>query len=314
MLNKLIRRIRRKVFGIPIKINKEEYSLNFEKAEITDHAYKVARTIRGGNRGAGVLIHGVMPRSGTVFTGELLNLHPDLHGFPNNIYEVPFLRLTGDIKSTQEAFFNSYKRNREQMGESDFLPIFGASLMAYLTAYIPSNKRLLIKVPDVRYLNYFKDVFPGENLLILMRDGRDIVSSTLKTWPERKFPEVCERWDLSTKMALKCKELYRNSENGFLLARFEDVVADPKTFVLEACACFNLDSTLYPFDKIDEIQVVGSSTQKKDGKATWSGMEKTKDFNPVGRWSSWSEYEKATFKKIAGETLIKSGYCDNLDW
>ncbi|MBE9491198.1 MAG: sulfotransferase [Bacteroidetes bacterium] len=313
MFSKHIRKLQNKLFRNSTKIDKNEYSLDFNIIEISEHAHSIAKEIRGKSRKPSIIIHGIMPRSGTVYVGEILRLHPDL-AYPNQIWEVPFLQLTDEIKSTQEQFFNSYKKNKRKIGKDDFLPIFGSSLIAYLYGYLPSDKRMLIKVPDVRYLNYFKTVFPNENLLILLRDGRDVVSSTIRTWPDKNFSEVCQRWDLSTKIALKYKEIYGNKKSGFWLAKYEDGVKDSKSFITDACKHFDLDVNLYPFDKMDEIKVIGSSTHKKDNKVTWDGMKKSKDFNPINRWSNWTDKEKNTFKKIAGDTLIKSGYCDDLDW
>jgi len=314
MLRKYIRKLNR-IFTGRRKINDtSEYSLDFENCDISDHALKIAEEIRGKDRKPAIIIHGIMPRSGTVFTGELLRLHPDIQAYPNEIWEFPFLQLTGLFKVAQERFFNTYSQNIGKIGMDDFLPIIGSSVIAYLYGHLPSEKRMLIKVPDMRYLNYFNTVFPYENLLLLLRDGRDVVSSTMRTWPEKNFIDVCERWDLSAKMALKYQNIHSDHTNGYWLARYEDAVKDPRAFVTEACRHFALDVNRYPFDQMEDIRVIGSSSQKKDGKVTWDSMDKPKNFNPQGRWKDWSEKEKSTFKKIVGDSLIKLGYCENLDW
>jgi hypothetical protein len=314
MLRKYLGKVKRTIFGGRKKIDINAYSLDFEDNDVSAHAYAVAEDIRGKNRKPSIIIHGIMQRSGTVYTGELLRLHPDLQAYPNEIWEFPFLQLTGTFKSSHEQFFQAYRQNKGKIGKDDFLPLFGSSVVAYLYSYLPSDKRLLIKVPDVSYLNNFKSVFPFENLLLLMRDGRDVVSSTIRTWPEKNFRDVCKRWDLSTRMALKYSDLYGGEKSGFWLARYEDAVNDPIAFVNEACKYLDLDVSRYPFDKMDEIRVIGSSSQKKDGKVTWEGEAKPKNFNALGRWKDWSQRDKNTFKKIAGESLIKAGYCENLDW
>ncbi len=314
MSGKYLKKLKRYVFGTGNKTDLNGYSLDFPEADVSAHACTVAEEIRGEDRKPAIIIHGVMPRSGTVYVGELLRLHPDLQAYPNDIWEFPFLQLTGTLDAAQEQFFKAYKYNMGKIGEDDFLQIFGASIIAYLYKYLPSDKRLLIKVPDVCYLNYFETVFPNENLLLLMRDGRDVVSSTIRTWPKKKFSDACIRWDLSAKIALKYDDVNGGEKNGFLLARYEDAFKDPVSFVTDACNYMGLDVNRYPFDKMDEIRVIGSSSHKKDGKVTWEGEGKPKDFKTQGRWEDWSEKDKDTFKKIAGESLIKSGYCDNLDW
>ena len=70
-------------------------------AVISEQALETARSIRGLGRAPALIIHGVMPRSGTVYVGELLRLHPDLYAYPNEIWELPFLRQTEDLLKVQ---------------------------------------------------------------------------------------------------------------------------------------------------------------------------------------------------------------------
>lgn len=280
------------------------------RGEISAHAFETARTIRGANRPPSIIIHGIMKRSGTVYTGELLGLHPEIHQHPNLIWETPFLALTGDMKRIQKDFFLLYQQNIGKIGENDFLPIFGSSFIAYLYGMVPEDKRMLLKVPGVEYLDYFYDVFPNENLLLLTRDGRDLVASTIKTWPQLRFADVCRRWANSANIILRFRDTHKD-QPGYWLARYEDSVKNPETFVREACARFNLDVNQYPFDKMNNLPVIGSSTTRKQGD-TW--MKKTTGFNPIGRWQQWSAWKKMTFKRIAGQALIELGYCENLDW
>jgi protein-tyrosine sulfotransferase len=251
-----------------------------------------------------------MKRSGTVYSGELLGLHPCIHPHPKLIWETPFLALTGDIRKLQQDFFLSYQQNIGKIGEADFLPIFGSSFLSYLYSLVPEGQRMLLKVPGVEYLDYFYDVFPNENLLLLTRDGRDLVASTIKTWPQLRFADVCRRWANSARMILRFNEAHKNKE-GYWLARYEDAVKDPETFVRGACSHFNLDPDIYPFEKINALPVIGSSTTRKQGD-TW--VKKTISFNPIGRWEQWSKLRKMTFKRIAGQALVELGYCENLDW
>ena len=304
----LKRALKSSTFGI------NGYAPLFNVAKPSDHALEVAALIRGVNRKPAIIIHGVMPRSGTVYIGELLRLHPDLYAYPNDIWETPFLELTGDMLHAQKHFFRAYKQNISKVGENDFLPLFGSSFIAYLHSFVPEGKRMLLKIPDVQYLNYFLSVFPHENLLLLMRDGRDVVNSTIKTWPQKNFPDVCKLWDYSARMILSFCDHYSDKREGKWVAKYEEGVRDPVAFVKDACKHFGLDQNKYPFKKIKEIPVRGSSSLKQNGRPTWDSKEKPKNFNPVGRWNEWPPKKKQTLKKIAGRTLMDAGYCENMDW
>ncbi|MCZ7570664.1 MAG: sulfotransferase [Ardenticatenaceae bacterium] len=292
--------------------DRKSFDPNFDALEVSPQAVETARRIRAVERGPAVIIHGIMPRSGTVYVGDLLGLHPDLALTPNKIWEIPFLKLTDDILRVQEEFFRSYKNNRSRIGAADFLPLFGAAFVAHLHSFAPEEKRMLLKMPGVQHLNHFFSVFPHENLLLLVRDGRDVVHSTVRTWPELRFSDVCRRWNRSVRMILAFQERYAGRQ-GYWMTRFEDAVRDPEVFVKEACSHFGLDGDKFPYEKIEAIPVQGSSSFMKEGKARY-WVKKPRGFNPIGRWEQWPAGKKRAFKRIAGEALMDLGYCDNLDW
>jgi hypothetical protein len=104
---------------------------------------------------------------------------------------------------------------------------------------------------------------------------------------------------------------HNKNRAGYWLSKYEDAVGDPENFLIEACHHFGLETNNIPFERIKSLPVIGSSTTRKEG-IGW--MKKPKDFNPVGRWQNWSRWRKWTFKRIAGESLMKLGYCHHLNW
>ena len=280
-----------------------------ERGQISPEAFQTASQIRG-ERPPAIFIHGIMKRSGTVYSGELLGSHPEIYPHPNQMWETPFLAQTRNIRRLQSDYTLAYRFNVDRMGENDFLPLFGSAFLAYMYDMVPGKQRMLLKVPGVEYLDYFYDVFPEEHLLLIVRDGRDLVSSTIKTWPQLRFTDVCRRWALSARMVLRFDAEHQARKN-YLLARFEDAVEDPGGFVRQAAAHFDLDANAFPVENLDKLPVIGSSTTRKEGK-TW--IKKTAGFNPVGRWHSWSAWHKMLFKRIAGRELLALGYCEDLEW
>ncbi len=280
---------------------------------LSQQALRSAQAIRGRDRGPAILIHGVMPRSGTVYVGELLRLHPDLHAFPNQVWEFPFLKFAPQVLAMQREFLWAYEQNMGKVADGDFLPLFGSSLIGYLHEVVPSGQRMLLKVPSVEHLDWFFQAFPHEHLLVLTRDGRDVVQSTLKTWPQLRFSMVCLRWRHAAQMTLACHERYQGRE-GYWLGRFEDAMREPESFVHDVCQRFGLDAGRYPYERIDQIPVHGSSTTKEGGKVTWAPVARRAGFNPIGRWQQWSPLRKALFKRIAGHQLIALGYAQDMHW
>lgn len=292
----------------------KSFTPHFDAGGVSDYAVETARAIRGKGRAPTLFVNGIMPRSGTVFVGELLRLHPDLCAYPRDLFEVPFLQVSEDILGVQERFFLGYRHNVGKLGERDFMPLFAASFIAYLYAIVPESQRMLLKVPGVHYLDRFYSVFPHESLLVLIRDGRDVVQSTIKTWPQLRFSFVCRRWKRSAEMVLACHKHFSNQSVPYWLARFEDVASDPAAFIRDVCTHLNLDESRYPFEKMRELPVRGSSSGSGQNGVTWDPVERPADFNPTGRWHGWSAAKKRIFKRIAGQALVDLGYCEDLDW
>ena len=165
-------------------------------------------------------------------------------------------------------------------------------------------------------MNYFFKVYPEESILLLMRDGRDLVSSTMRSWPDADFKEVCQLWNDSSTIMLKFQDEHVNNTSGVMFSKYEDILKDPATFVEEFCKAYNLESSIYPFDQIENIAVRGSSTlRKKNNKnVTWDAISKPDGFKTTGHWENWSRKEKNIFKKIAGKTLADAGYAQDSNW
>jgi len=282
---------------------------------ISDDAIRAAEMARGKGRGPAIIIHGIMPRSGTVYVGELLCRHPDLYAYPHHLWELPVLPLTADVRQLQQKFLLGYKPNNGKLEDDDFLPLFGAAMMALLHAPVPPQQRVLAKIPSVQYLGHFFSMFPHENVLILVRDGRDVVHSTLRTWPRLNFVQVCLRWNRSAKAVLSAMDYFTKDKcHGYWLAKYEDALQDPVSFVQEACRQFALDEADYPYREIDEIRVIGSSKLEQQGKVGWRHLKRPKNFHPGGYWDQWSKARKLIFKVTAGQSLMDLGYCENLNW
>jgi protein-tyrosine sulfotransferase len=281
-------------------------------SELAEHA---ALSARGEGRRPAIFIQGIMPRSGTVYIGELLRLHPCIYAFPNQIWEFPALALSNDLNKLQSKFLSSYRFNQDKFEENDFVVLFGAAFMAYLHQSIPVDQRLLIKMPSVQYLNYFPAMFPHENLIILLRDGRDLVHSTLRTWKQLNFVQVCLRWNRSARIILTTvKQLESCGETEYLLVKYEDALEKPEGFIPEVCRRFGLNESEYPYERIQAIRVIGSSKLEKKGGVRWRHLDRPKDFRPLEYWKDWSPIRKVVFKAIAGKSLIELGYSQDLNW
>ncbi len=281
--------------------------------EPSEDLKELARRIRGREYGPAVMVHGIMKRTGTVYVGELLRLHPALHAYPHEMWELPLLQIYRDVDHLQGEFLNTYEENQGKLVEGAFPALLGAGMMAYLHSLTPAGKRVLMKEPSVQNLCAFPRMFPNEHLLVLVRDGRDVVESTVRTWPQIRFSFACLRWRRAAELIMYCDQEFAGRE-GYWLARFEDAVTDPAGFVREACDHFDLDPACFPYEKISSLQVRGSSALKQQGRVSWNPQQPKGEFKPVGRWRNWPAHRRWLFKLIAGQALVRLGYAADNEW
>lgn len=195
------------------------------------------------------------------------------------------------------------------------LRVLGHSLIEYYAKFIPANSTyILLKDPATIGIENFSSVFPEAKLICLLRDGRDVVQSLIKTFKNFDFEQGCKLWSEGTNRMLNLPE--EDLGKRFLLIRYENVFSNPTAEMKAVLAFLNLNESEYAFDKIDEMPIFGSSTNSVNerGEVDWSITNNRKDFKPVGKWQQWSAAQKNIFKKIAGETLIRAGYEQHNNW
>lgn len=269
--------------------------------------------IRGKDRPPVIFVHGVMTRSGTNYCGDLLRQHSDIEAYPYNLWEVPLLQAKREVNLLQNAFVAGYRKNKSVLGPGAFEALVGAAFVGFMHAGVPEDKRLLVKVPRVSYLSHFSTMFPKEDCLLLLRDGRDVVASSMKTWPGKDFSDTARMWRDSTVLM---RHVFRQQIGQRIcrMYKFENLSDNPEQFVRDACESYDLDSQHYPFENVATLTVHGSSNLFSAGEVNWEPQEKPKDFVSSGKWQGWTYREKARFKRVAGDVLIESGYASDNNW
>jgi len=278
-----------------------------ETARLAD----ISRAVRGTRGPRVAVIHGVMPRSGTNYLNSLLGLHPDVATDPLGVKELPLLASVPAALQWQEAFFEFYGGNRDVMGSLDGLAYAVSGMLAHAAREHADAKLILFKVPHTRFLSYFPALFPDDKCLILLRDGRRTVQSTISTWPlkpfGKSFADICLEWTYATGAAL---DYWAESDKSkTLIDRYEDVMAEPAEHVSYILEFLGLDADRYPFDEMAKLPVLGSSElSKKGGKVTWEPVKAGADFNPAARKIEWPDGWNQTFERISAETMKRAGY------
>jgi Sulfotransferase family len=170
------------------------------------------------------------------------------------------------------------------------------------------ERRVITKTPSVRNLDNFFKLFPSAYLLILVRDGRAVVESRVKTFHE-SYETSTRIWAEGANTILRFVEKSRGLHANHLIVRYEDLWNEPERELRRIFAFAALDADNYDFSAATRIPVRGSSVFHGKGKeAHWTPVEKTPDFNPVLRSNHWTRSMHERFNWVAGQQQARLGY------
>lgn len=277
------------------------------------------------SRQSPIFILGITPRSGTNFLQDLLVLHP--HCQPGLAGE-DFLTAHSDlllkyVKSVSKEWKPHWKIKKYiDQPEQLVLQHLGEGLVSFLNLRVGPDvttenetildqsplKRLVSKTPSVEKLSNFFALFPQVHLIILVRDGRAVVESAKSTF-NWNTEVVIHKWANAARTILEFERQTSHSDYRYLIVRYEDVYQETEKELKRIFSFLDLDPDCYDFEKAANLPVRGSSELRKQGKVHWNPVERPPDFDPLNRWSDWSQAQRRRFNWIAGEYLVHFGYC-----
>jgi hypothetical protein len=280
---------------------------------------RIVYSIRGEDYQPALFILGVHPRSGTNYLADLFSFHEDIYPHPRKFWEFPLLSVTNHVMQLQNDFARVYRRNAEVLRPMEFAAYLSAGFMRSLQQQVGPGKTMLFKFPYAHYVDLFRTIFPKDYLVLILRDGRDVVTSSLKTFRKgilrRGFSDYCREWNYATRAILKYDAHGCAVHPRTVVVKYESLFQNPEERMREILQKFGLSADRYDFKNLREMAVRGSSDLvERGGAAHWKPVKRTSTFNPVGRWKGWSEGQKRRFKAIAGETLIAAGYEAGENW
>ena len=275
-----------------------------------------------------LVIRGIMPRSGTVFLGECLALHPAVDAYPNDIWEFTPCRTMPALHAYLDRI--PHPRHTDRVKPEEVLKHMGEGWLSYLYQYADRSKRLLLKYPSVEALSDFMALWPTARIVAIVRDGRDVVASGLKagfvapppfrlsvksSWRRlvqpSDFTVLCQRYSAAVDRLLAFeRQLNSQTASRYLRVRFEDLHGETEATVRHVLEWADLDPDAYDWAALSALPVKGSSylRDKTESIDFEQGRQKTNTFNPVGRWQTWSKRHKGIFEREAGNALRELGY------
>jgi protein-tyrosine sulfotransferase len=281
----------------------------------------IARRVRGPAYRPAIFVNGVLPRSGTNFIANALALHPDVAGFPRDIHEFPLLEIAPGGAALQHEWLSLYPANAALVQPFEVFGYLASGWLADLQADAP-DRQLLFKSPHVRQIALFRALLPRDKLVLCLRDGRDIIASTVATFERgllgkgfrergvmrKTFRQLVAEWRLATEAVLAFAPGGPRADRHTVVVRYEDVVQDPQGQILQILPKLGLDPARFPVDALKRLPVFGSSTSRTNGEQSWEPVKREAGFNPIGRFECWPEHRKRAFLHLAGDVLARAGY------
>lgn len=260
-----------------------------------------------------IFILGILGRSGTNYLHDLLRLHPDCTIREPPIWEDNLLFYAGSLSSYCKTIF-SYWKNGWGLDEEQahlFYKCIGDGLLEFLSAN-SNGKRVVTKTPTVENIDLFFKLFPQTPLLVIVRDGRAVVESAIRSFP-MEFEQTVRLWARNARIIDRFVRTNADAqEKKFLLIKYEDLVQNVGGELRKIIRFLDLDESDYDFDAAQNLPVRGSSSYKGDKSdeksLRWDPLQKDSNFQPLERFRHWSKTQHQRFNWLAGEELRIFGY------
>ena len=279
-----------------------------------------------------IFILGIFPRSGTNYLHDLIRMHPECDPESAVLHEDHLIANAHLLLKYVDAVSRWWKRRwgpAELEAEREALCAeLGNGLVSFLASQLERRtrvagkngdprpqRRLVTKTPSVKNLELFSKFFPAGQLLILVRDGRSVVESSVKTF-NQPYGYAAREWARAARVIQDFQQA--NPATPYLLVRYEDLYGDVENELRRIFDYLHLDAEAYDYRSAASLPVRGSSTLRGKpaskrfswvaGGVHWDPVEKPADFDPINRWSAWGRARHERFNWLAGEYLGRFGY------
>jgi hypothetical protein len=257
-----------------------------------------------------VFLHGVLQRSGTNYLFNLLSHHPDCcsGGIFEDFLSSASPLLTGYIATLAESWNEEWLEGRKDEVCRRLAGRLGNALLSFLVDGADERRLFLTKTPSTLNLQNCFALFPDARIILVIRDGRDVVSSGMRTF-DWEWEFAVRQWTLS---ARRIQEFLRQNENSrqVLLVHYEDLFQHTQAQLLRILAFLDLDPGRIDWASVEATPVRGSCAYGRDEAAQvdWRPVVRSADFSPLGRYRDWPKRRRQRFQWLAGEVSSEFGY------
>ncbi|MFD2727400.1 sulfotransferase domain-containing protein [Hyunsoonleella rubra] len=293
------------------------------------------------------------PRSGTTWMSKMLNAHPDIFCVERRLFGnyADFVQDDGQVQSRLRVTLDKYVSSL--ILHHGLHPGKTERLMSSLIKSLVKEERAISKKKTIvdkitpylgtseHVLHQINTYFPKSKIIYLVRDGRDVFTSGVFHWFNKKQTNTeltdfesdrrdafksskpfkgnrffqdkeIQQWANEWKEPLQTIERARQTHEVKIIS-YEDMLKDP-TNVVEAClSFFNVKSKpkfVNPCVEAGQFKKMSKGRNQGEAKAD-AHVRK----GIAGDWKNYFTYEDGKlFHEIAGDSLIEYGYVENKNW
>lgn len=277
---------------------------------------------------------GISVRTGTNYIGSIFSEIPEIASIPKNYSKGEFPFFREKIIENYDNWIENFNKKmfaHQTLDRKKFASFYGESFLNYLKIeYEIKEQTIFVKDPGLYNVDRFYDYFPNGKLIILTRSAPDLIESSLKA-----SLQIRKSQSLKKKVKAKIKyyfgiNMYNYAKayqkhtrqleylrkilkDDFYEVKYEDLVQNPNKYIREILDYSGVEYDNKIIENSINAKVVGSSFfGSKKHTQNWGALEKTNDFNPVGRFESWGCFNRFIYNKIADKSNKKLGYEHNV--
>jgi len=196
----------------------------------------------------------------------------------------------------EDGWFNKHNVSQEKL-----LEYIGKGLKDMYCSTCETDIFIEQSPENILIVDKLMIMFPDTKIIHMIRDGREVVSSMLKSgfsspW-SKDFKLACETWNHYVKKGYEFSQKY---PNNILNVYQKDLVHDTENAVRKVFEFLELD-----FEENTVKYLQTKRVNSSYGNDEKNNFKTAKDPSLLKKpqWESWSDKEKNQFDKIAGETM-----------
>lgn len=265
-----------------------------------------------------LFVFGLAQRTGTHYLASLLELHPrcapisipadeSVSRPEDHLFDKadPLLRYVADVGKKWNAAWGL----GEDAGDlllKELVDGIARFVVQLGTRDGGEPDYVMTKTPATKHLRVLVDCLPHLPVLVIARDGRDVVESARKTWG-LSYERWTRIWREGVDNLIAAQQVDRNG--SIKVVRYEDLLAELQPTMESVLAHLNLPPGEFDWDAAAALPVRGSSFMTKEGNdLSWTPVKDTEGLIGRPRWEEWPRPRLARFAHLAGAEMAHLGY------